>query len=139
MTITAIPTVASTTTPRAKVWPRGLVAGAAAAVATTAVAVVSGAIGTSFEDASGESIPLFAFPQLTFIFALVGVAMAAGFARRSATPRRSFTRTTVALTAVSLVPPTLIGVDAATTVTLIVAHLVAAAIVIPSLASKLRS
>ena len=43
------------------------------------------------------------------------------------------------LTVVSLVPPVLAGADAATTVTLIGLHLVAAAVMIPALARGLRA
>ena len=47
-------------------------------------------------------------------------------------------RSTVALTALSLVPPLLIGLDAASQIVLEITHLVAAAIVIPTIAARLR-
>jgi len=46
-------------------------------------------------------------------------------------------RTTVALTALSVVPDFLIGVEARAVAVLVLTHVVAAAIVIPTLASRL--
>lgn len=57
--------------------------------------------------------------------------------RRSSQPRRPFARAAWVLAAVSCVAPTLIGLSVAGTATLVVDHLVAAAIVIPALASRL--
>jgi len=106
----------------------GAQAGAVAAVATTVVAVTARAAGVSLADSTGQSVPWFAFAQLTFICAMLGVALAAGVRRRASQPRRTFTRVAWTLAAVSCVAPTLIGLSAAGTATLVVAHLVAAAI-----------
>lgn len=126
-----------TTTQRFPVLKSGAAAGALAAAATTVVAAAAHAVGVSFADSTGESIPWFAFAQLTFVCALLGVALAAGVRRRASQPRGTFTRVAWTLAAVSCVAPTLIGLSAAGTATLVVDHLVAAAIVIPALASRL--
>lgn len=130
---------AALTAPRGSVRPlvkSGLVATVAASVATTVVAALAHGAGISL-DISGEAIPLFGFPQLTAIFSLIGVALAVVLARRAGAPRSTFVRTTVALTALSLVPDVLADAAWDTRVLLMVTHLVAAAIVIPALASRL--
>lgn len=141
-TATATVTTASTTsttstTRRFPLLKAGAASGAVAAAATTVLAVAAHAAGVSFADSTGESVPWFAFAQLTFIGALLGVAVAAGVRRRASQPRRTFTRVTWSLAAVSCVAPTLIGLSAAGATTLAGLHLVAAAIVIPAVASRL--
>jgi hypothetical protein len=116
----------------------GAAAGACAAAATTAIAAVAHASGVSFENAPGKAIPLAGFAQLTLVFTLVGVLLAAGIRRRSANPRSTFTKVTIVLTGLSLVPDLTMGFAAASAVTLMATHLVAAAIVIPTLARRLR-
>jgi hypothetical protein len=137
-TATRTPGTSTASTSRFPLLKAGVVAGAAAAVATTTVAVGAHAAGVSFADSTGESIPWFAFAQLTFICAMLGVALAAGVRRRATHPRRTFARVAWTLAAVSCVAPALIGLSAAGTATLVVDHLVAAAIVVPALASRLR-
>jgi hypothetical protein len=130
-------TVPATAPARTRLAVPGLIAAAAAAGATTAVAAVARAAGVSLA-VDGDQIPLLGFTQLTFTFAVIGLILAAVLRRRATDPRRAFVRSTVALTAASLVPPFLIHLDAASVAVLIVAHLVAAAIVIPVVASRLR-
>ncbi len=142
MTTTQIPTHETFTTPapvaeRQPVWKHGVAAAGVATVATTVLAAVASTAGVSFADAHGESIPLFAFAQLTLVFSLIGVGIAATLARRARRPRSTFVRTTVALTALSYVPDLIVGFDAASTATLIALHTVAAAIVVPTLAGRL--
>lgn len=134
---TATRTATSTSTQRFPILKSGAAAGAVAAVSTTAIAVAAHAAGVSFADKTGESIPWFAFAQLTFIGALLGVALAAGVRRRASQPRRTFTRTAWALAVVSCVAPTLIGLSVAAAAILVVDHLVAAVIVIPAIANRL--
>lgn len=117
----------------------GLAATVAASVATTAVAAAGHAAGISL-NIQGEPIPVAAFAQLTAVFALVGLALAAVLNRRARTPRRTFVRTTAALTALSLVPDLMVpGASPATRILLMTTHLVAAAIVIPAIARRLSS
>jgi hypothetical protein len=127
----------TTSTRRFALLKAGSAAGAAAAAVTTTVAAAAHAAGVSFADRTGESIPVFAFAQLTFIGALLGVALAAGVRRRASQPRRTFTRVAWTLAAVSCIAPTLIGLGAASVAVLVVEHLVAAAIVIPQIATRL--
>jgi peptidoglycan/LPS O-acetylase OafA/YrhL len=136
MTTITQPITRSTTT-RPTVWKHGLAAAAAAAVATTTLAAVASAAGVAFADSTGEGIPLAGFTQLTLVFSLVGVAVAAVMQRRARRPRRTFVRTAVALTALSYVPDLTFGFDAASAATLIGLHTVAAAIVVPVLAGRL--
>jgi hypothetical protein len=140
LTATPTPTAAAMTaaaTGRRAVAGPGIVAGLAAAAATSAVAATARAAGIDLT-IEGQPIPLLGFANLTAICALLGVALAAVLARRAARPRRTFVRVTGTLTALSLVPPFLVPAAASTVVVLVLTHLVAAAIVIPALAARLR-
>lgn len=133
---TAQQTTRSTRAARKPVWLHGLGATVVASAVVTVLAVVASAAGVSFETASG-TIPLAGYAQLTALFSLIGVAMAAVMARVARRPRRTFVVTTVALTVASLVPDVTFGFDAASAVVLMLLHVVAAAIVIPVLARRL--
>jgi hypothetical protein len=139
-TTTYAPTTHTGTTAvtRPTVWKQGVTAGLVAAVVTTVGALVAAAAGVSFEDSTGNAIPVVAFAQLTIVFSLVGVGIAAVLARRADRPRSTFVRTTVALTALSYVPDLTFGFDAASAATLISLHTVAAAIVVPAIARRLQ-
>ncbi|MBO3742690.1 DUF6069 family protein [Actinoplanes flavus] len=118
----------------------GVLATVAAVVATTAAAALALAAGVSFEiPDGGEAIPLAGFATVTGFFSMVGVVIAVALRRWSARPAERFVWSAVALTAISLVPPVIAGAGTATAVTLIGLHLVAAAVMIPSLALSLRS
>jgi hypothetical protein len=138
MTATLTDTVSAITrTGRPALVGPGVVAGLAAAAATTAVAAVALAAGVSLA-AAGEQIPLLGFTQLTFGCSVVGVILAGALRRWAARPRRTFVWTTVGLTALSLAAPCMLPLDAASIAVLVVDHLVAAAIVIPLVARRLR-
>ena len=132
-TATATPAYAD----RPTVWRHGVAATATAALVVTALAAGAHAAGVSFEDRTGAGIPLLGFTQLTVVFSLVGVALAAVLARRARTPRRTFVRTALALLALSFVPDLAVGFDAGSAATLMALHTVAAAIVVPTLAARL--
>jgi len=121
---------------RPSLWRTGLKAGLVAAVATTAIALVAGAAGVSFE-VDGEAIPIAGYAQMTMIGAVLGVVLAKALRRWAKHPQSTFVRTTVALTALSVVPDLTMGFDAASAATLVVTHITAAAIVIPRLAARL--
>ncbi|MEU4455303.1 DUF6069 family protein [Nocardioides sp. NPDC023903] len=121
---------------RKPVWLHGLAATVVASAVVTVLAVAASAAGVSFETASG-TIPLAGYAQLTALFSLIGVAMAAVMARVARHPRRTFVVTTVVLTVASLVPDVTFGFDAASAVVLMLLHVVAAVIVIPVLARRL--
>ena len=129
------------TTPRtrttASLWRAGLVAGVLAAAATTAVAAVARTAGVSFETAPGDAIPMAGFAQLTILFSVIGIGIASVLRRRSARPRATFTRIAVALTVLSVVPDLTMSFDAGSRISLMLAHTVAATIVIPVVARRL--
>jgi len=142
-TTTTVPaTTASTTTTvagRARRLPllrAGVASGIVAAVATTLVAMAARAADVPLE-IGGEEIPLVGFAQLTLVGALMGVGIARLCARRARRPRHTFVVTTVALTVLSVVPDVLADATAGSRLVLAVAHVVAAAIVVPALAARL--
>jgi len=134
-TNTTIETSESTSAP--SLWRPGLKAGVAAAVATTVIASVASALGVSFESAPGDAIPLAGFAQLTLVFTIVGILIARAIRSRGAHPRSTFTKTAVALLLLSFVPDLTMSFDVASKLSLMLTHVVAAAIVIPTLASRL--
>src|SRR5689334_5035004 len=135
---TATTTVSTETTTRTRLWKPGFGYAVAAALATTVTAAVAHAAGVSLE-IEGEQIPLAGFAQLAFVFSMVGVGLAAALRTWARTPERTFVRATVVLTALSFVPDLITpDIDVATRVTLMLTHAVAAAIVIPGVARKLR-
>jgi hypothetical protein len=118
----------------------GFIATVAAMVATVLAAALAQAVGVDFEvPDGGETIPLSGFAVVTGFFSVVGVVIAAALLRWSARPAERFVRTAVTLTAISLVPPLLSGAETATTTALLGLHLVAATVMIPTLARSLRS
>jgi hypothetical protein len=118
------------------VWRPGIVAGVFASVATVAVAALAQAADVPLE-VGGEDIPLAGFAQLTFVATMLGTLLAALVSRRARHPRHTFVVTTVALTILSIVPDVFADAQTATRVVLALSHVVAAAIVIPRLASRL--
>src|SRR4051812_3044410 len=85
-----------------QLWTTGVVAGAGAAVATSAVAAAARGLDVPL-DVGGEPIPVLGFAQLTLVGAVIGTVLAVAFTRWASRPRRTFVVTTVALTALSLV------------------------------------
>jgi len=131
------PSAPSPAAQRQPVWKHGVAAALVASVATTVLAAVASSAGVSFADSTGASIPIAGFAQLTLVFSLIGVGIAAVMARKARRPRPTFVRTAVALTALSFVPDLTFGFDAGSAATLITLHIVAAAIVVPTLARRL--
>ncbi|MER6177815.1 DUF6069 family protein [Streptosporangium sp. NPDC001681] len=118
----------------------GFIATLAAMVATTLAAALAQAVGVDFEiPDGGETIPLPGFAVVTGFFSVVGVVIAAALLRWSAHPAKRFVWTAVSLTAISLVPPFLVGANTATIIALLGLHLVPAAVMIPALARSLRT
>jgi len=137
MSTTMTPSVLTTAAERQQVWKYGVAAAVVASVATTTLAAAASAGGISFAGRSGASIPLAGFAQLTLIFSLLGVGIAAVLARKAHRPRATFVRTAAVLVALSFVPDLTFGFDAGSAATLIALHTVAAAIVVPTLAGRL--
>jgi len=136
-------------TARKSVWKHGIAAAVAAAAVTTGLAYVASKAGVSFAVPAHPElppIPPLGFTELTLVFSLIGVGLAAIMARTARRPRSTFVRTALALLALSVVPdfvaipPLMIpDFDTATSFTLAALHLVAAAIVIPVLAGRLAT
>ncbi|RIV41627.1 hypothetical protein D2L64_01185 [Micromonospora radicis] len=118
----------------------GLGATLAAVAATTITAALARAAGVDFEiPDGGEAIPLPGFAVVTGFFALVGVVIATALLRWSSRPAERFGWTAGSLTAISLVPPFLVGASSATVAALVGLHLVPAAVMIPILTRALRA
>jgi hypothetical protein len=122
---------------RTSVFRYGIAAAVVASIATTTGAALASAAGVSFADRTGAGIPIAAFAELTLVFSLIGVCLAAVMVGRARRPRSTFTRTALTLTALSFVPDLTFGFDAASAATLITLHSVAAAIMVPTLAKRL--
>jgi hypothetical protein len=118
----------------------GFIATLVAMVATTLTAALAQAGGVDFEvPDGGETIPLPGIAVVTGFFSVVGIVIAAALLRWSARPAERFVRTAMSLTAISLVPPLLSEANTATATALLGLHLVAATVMIPTLARSLRS
>ena len=115
---------------------RGAVAGVVASAATVAVAGAGDALGVPIK-VGGEAIPLVGFAQITLVATAIGVVMASLMQRRASRPRHTFVTATLVLTAVSFLPDVFADAQTATKLTLMLTHVVAAAIVIPTLAARL--
>lgn len=118
----------------------GFIATLAAMVATILAAALARAVGVDFEvPDGGETIPLPGIAVVTGFFSVVGIVIAVALFRWSARPAERFVWTAVSLTAISLIPPLLSGANTVTTTALLGLHLVAATVMIPTLARSLRS
>lgn len=135
-TISRATVATATATFRPALWRPALVSGVAAAAATTALAAALRAAGVPLA-VDGAPIPLVGFATLTLIGVALGFLLALGLRRFARTPRHTFVMTTTALTAASLIPDLLGTATLDTRLSLMALHLVAAAIVIPALASRL--
>lgn len=122
----------TTTTQRLRrLLPTGMLAGAAAAAATVAVAASARAADVSLE-VDGQAIPLPAFAFWTIVATFAGVVLAAVLRHR-----RRFLAAALPLTALSIVPSLVAPDDTSTTIVLATTHLLAAAIIIPTLTTHL--
>lgn len=132
-TATLTPTATTSTRPLLRA---GALAGLAAAAATSAVAGLADAAGVSL-DVAGEPIPVPGFAFLTAVCSLLGVLLAVALAKRARRARTTFVKVTGALVVLSFLPDAFADAAVSTKALLIATHLVAAAIVIPALASRL--
>jgi hypothetical protein len=139
MTATSTLTPAAQTKPRSTtkpLWKTGAVAAVAAAAATAGFAALAQAADVALT-VGGKAIPVAGFAQLTLVATLIGTILAVVLSRQAQHPRRTFVVTTVALTAASIIPDLLADASSATRIVLAASHVIAAAIVIPALASRL--
>ncbi|MFF5978765.1 DUF6069 family protein [Streptomyces olindensis] len=125
------------------VWLVGVLATLAGAVVTEVFALAARAAGVPMEAASpgateAAEIPVGGFFGGVVFWSVAGVVLAVALARWARRPARTFTMTTVALTALSLAGPAVAPHTAISTqVVLAVSHAVAAAVIIPVLARRL--
>lgn len=114
----------------------------AGGVATEAYSWVARAVGVDFvfgvDGSAREEIPAGGFIGAVAMFGALAVLFAPAVARWAKSPRRTWNRTAWTLTVVSLLPIAPVAEGAVSTeVGLGVAHLVAAAVVIPLVAARL--
>jgi hypothetical protein len=138
MSVTTTAPANTTTAPAKPLIGGGLTAAAVAGAATATVAAAGEFAGISLV-VGGAPIPVFGFAVLTVIFSVMGLVLALVLDRSARRPRTAFVRTTIVLTALSLVPDVLADASAATKVVLMLAHVVAATIVIPTIARRLSA
>ena len=111
----------------------GALAGAIAAVCTTVVAAIASAADVSLE-INGKAIPIPAFAWWTLVGAALGVMLA-----RLLRERRRFVVVTTVAAGLSLIPAIAAPDDTATKAVLVGTHLLAAAIIIPTLSQRLTA
>jgi hypothetical protein len=124
-------------------WLVSALAGLAAAIATELYGLAARAVGVPIEaggigaSVSGP-ITIGMFAMGTAVAGFWGTILAVLLARHGRRPARAYLWTTIALTAVSLAGPLLAGVTVTSTkLMLALAHILAAAIVIPVVARRL--
>jgi hypothetical protein len=128
---------------RAPIWRAGAFVVVASALATTVWAALADVAGVPMRAGSigadhSDRISPATFAIATITSVALGVVLAIVLARRAKQPARTFRNVAIGLTALSLVQPLLAGdTTAATKVTLVIAHLIAAGIVIPLLTRRL--
>ena len=135
---TTLPSPRSNTRPAGSLPRTTVVAGLGAAAVVTALAAGAHAAGVSFK-VGGKMIPSMGFTQMTFLGAVMGGVLLAALNRRSQRVRRRFLQVTAGLTALSCVPSVALPHDAATKLSLVTLHIVAAAVVLPCLARHAHS
>ncbi|MFE3206245.1 DUF6069 family protein [Embleya sp. NPDC055664] len=125
------------------VWLVSVAAGAVAAVATEVYGLIARELGSPMRAgnigaATAEPITVGMFAMGVAVAMSVGTLLAVLIARRAARPARTYLRTTVALTALSMISPILAGDTAISTKLMLCgAHLVAAAVVVPTVTRRL--
>ncbi|MFJ8467238.1 DUF6069 family protein [Streptomyces swartbergensis] len=125
------------------VWLVGVLATLAGAVVTEAFALVARAAGVPMEAASPRAeeaaeIPVGGFGGGVVFWSVAGIVLAVVLARWAKQPARTFTVTTVVLTALSLAGPAVAPHTATSTqIILALSHVVAAAVIIPLVARRL--
>ena len=138
-TTRSLPTTTTATASAGRpIWRTAAIAGVVAAVATTAIGVVAKAADVPLAIGDLEiQVPMSAV--LTLLGALLGALLATAFQRWHRRPRGAFVITALTLTALSIIPDLTADATTATKLTLIGAHLVAAAVIIPAVAARLTT
>lgn len=127
------------------VWQTGALATLAGAAVTEAFTLAARAIDIPMKAADpgvehAKDIPVGGVAMAVLMWALVGTLWAAALLRWTRHPARIFVLSTVTFTALSLLGPAFAAhTETATKVVLAVAHVVAAAVVVPPLARRLSA
>jgi len=135
----------SSDTKARSVWRVGVVATLVGAAATELFSLVARAIDVPMAAADpgaahAKDIPVGGFFIAVVMWGLVGVVLAAALRRWTRNPARIFVITTVTLTALSELGPLLAAhTETSTKVVLAVAHVIAAAAIIPPIARRLAT
>ena len=145
--MTAIAITPSTSIDRrtAPVWRVGVVATLAGAAATELFGLFARAIDVPMRAAdpgaaSAKAIPVGGLFAAVLMNAAVGVLLAMALARWAKRPARTFAIVAVGYTVLSELAPVFAAhTTTATKVVLFIAHLIAAAIIIPPIANRLRA
>jgi hypothetical protein len=143
-TTTAVATRPASRLATLPVWRVGALAALAAALATEIYGLAARAAGIpmkagSIGAATADPITVGMFAKGTVICTSLGTVLAVVLAHRASHPARTFARTAVALTVLTFASPAFAGDTAVSTkFTLAAAHVLAAAIVIPTLAHRLQ-
>jgi uncharacterized protein DUF6069 len=127
------------------VWLVGAAATVAAAVVTMVIAAIAKAADVPLavaasKDEAAEAIPTAGVVPVVLVAGAIGIVLALAINRWAKRPARTFVVVTVALTVVSFITPTsafAYNATTATRLTLELLHVVAAAIIIPTIAYRL--
>jgi hypothetical protein len=142
-TTSSVPTLAAVRPGVRSVVGTGALAAAAGAAVVYAYAAIAQAVHGSMQAGDPGADHAVAITAASFSIGVlfctaVGTVIAVVLARRASSPARTFARTAVVLTAVSLVPPLLAShTDEATRLTLAGGHLLAAAVIVPIFVRRL--
>jgi hypothetical protein len=137
--MTAIATRPTSTVHPSRVWKTIAATTLAAAAATEALVALVGAAGSTVT-IQGDELKPGGCSVMVVLAALAGAALLAGLRRWASNPRRTWVRATVALTVLSFVPDLAVPDTSATSrIVLMSAHVLAAAIVIPTVARRLTA
>ena len=128
----------STTTAGRSIWKTAAIYGVVAAVATTTIGAIAKAADVPLVVGELE-VQVPAFAMFTLIAAAIGGLLASQLQKRAGQPRRTFLIITLVLTALSFIPDLTADATTATKLTLVGAHVVAAAVIIPALAGRLSA
>ena len=127
-----------------RMWAVGAVAGVVSSVLVIVLVAIAEGAGVPMEVAENstaqpEQIPLLGYAMVILGATLIGLLLASAFARWAGRPRLAFVITALVLTAVSFTFPATTTATTATKVVLEITHVVAAALIITTIAVHLPS
>lgn len=144
VTTISIDQTSATQTATRPVWKVAAGATVVAAVATELFTLVARALDVPMRAAdpgasAAKDIAVGGFAGAVLFWGLIGIALAVVLARKAKAPARTYAVTTITLTALSLLGPVFAAhTELSTKIVLLVAHVIAAAVVIPPVTARLR-